>query len=66
MNPAGRDHLAELVAQDAGRLKRIEQALRNGWSIRYDGARDEFAAVRGEVRARKLDDLLDEIEVPGS
>lgn len=47
---------------DERRRERVDAALRGGWVIRYDGGRDEFAAARGEVRARELDKLLDAIE----
>jgi hypothetical protein len=43
---------------------RMERALRSGWRIRYDGARDVMAAARDEVTAPTIDGLLDKIGVP--
>jgi hypothetical protein len=42
--------------------RRLELATRNGWSIRYDGAHDQFVGAKDTVAAYTLDELLTEIQ----
>jgi hypothetical protein len=37
---------------------RLDLAIRDGWSVRFDGAHDQFVASRDEVSAHSLDELL--------
>lgn len=58
----GMERLRALERTDADRGKRIERLARAGWSIRYDGAKDEFVLTRYEVRGRTLDEALEAAE----
>ena len=50
---------------DTERLRRLEKLTREGWSFRYDGAKDEFVLTRGELRGRTLAEVLDAAEAAG-